>query len=152
MPRHLPLLETLRPSASTCLPLLAGFLLIGAGLTGVRAADGQPTDGAVAPAATSAAYTPYTTRAGDTLERIAQQQYRDSPLQQALLVKMLQEHNALLLPQVRPRQRLKAGLVLQLPTHEQLARKVLAPYLQVEEPPRAAHSTPEQRKTWVRYP
>lgn len=151
MPRHLTLLHTVRPFASFCLPLLAGFLLFGAGLTGARAADGQPAD-ASAPAANSSASTRYITRAGDTLERIAQQQYRDSPLQPALLVKLLQEHNALLLSQVRPRQRLKTGLLLELPTHEQLARKVLAPYLQAEESPRPAHSTPEQRKTWVRYP
>lgn len=94
----------------------------------------------------------YTTRNGDTLERIAQQQFRDSPLQTAVVVKMLQEHNLLLVGEVRPRQRLKTGLLLEMPSHEQLARKVLMPYLQADQAANAEPSTPEQRKAWVRYP
>src|SRR5574343_1230353 len=119
---------------------LTALLLSAAFAQTARASDHDAENQSSATA--SAAANRYTTRAGDTLERIAQQQFRDSPLQQVVVVKVLQEHNQLLIGDVRPRQRLKTGLVLELPSHEQLARKVLMTYLQAEQAQQPSTSSP----------
>ncbi len=90
----------------------------------------------------------YTTRAGDTLEKIATRQYPSSPLQAKVLAQVLSQTNASAVGQTATRQRLKAGLVLEVPSHEAVVRQVFAPYFQTT----AASSSPEARRSWVHYP
>ena len=103
--------------------------------------------------ATPAATTPYTSRAGDTLEKIAAKHYAGSPLQHVVLAKLLLEHNAAALgPGAAPKKRLKPGTALALPEHTQLLRQALAPYLGAEPATPAANHGYEARRHWVHYP
>ncbi len=97
--------------------------------------------------ATQAAST-YTTRAGDTLEKIATRHYPSSPLQAQVLAQVLAQANASAVGQTAARKRLKAGLVLEVPSHEAVVRQVFAPYFHTT----AASANPEARRSWVHYP
>ena len=101
--------------------------------------------------AAQAADTPatYTTRAGDTLEKIATRQYPSSPLQAQVLAQVLAQTNAAAVGGTAPRKRLKAGMVLDVPSHETVVRQVFAPYVHQAN---AHASSPEARRNWVHYP
>lgn len=98
--------------------------------------------------------TRYTTRAGDTLEKVAQVEYKDSPLKSSWIAQRLQEHNAVLLGQTSARQRLKTGMVMELPTPQALLQMALAPYTKDKEAePASVRKTSESpSKAWIRYP
>lgn len=122
-----------------------------AGSGALWAASAPPS--ALPAASTEAeASTAYTVRRGDSLERIAQQHYPDSPVQVSAIVRELRALNATALGEAPARKRLKAGLVLQLPRHEQLVKRVLAPYVVQEEAERAQALQEQERRRWVRYP
>lgn len=101
--------------------------------------------------AAQAADTPatYTTRAGDTLEKIATRQYPSSPLQAQVLAQVLAQANATAVGTAAPRKRLKTGTVLDVPSHEAVVRQVFAPYFHQTN---AQASNPEARRNWVHYP
>ena len=112
----------------------------------------QPALAAPEPTAAPAA-TAYTSRAGDTLEKIAAKHYAGSPLQHAVLAKLLLEHNAAALgPGASPKKRLKPGTALALPGHALLLRQALAPHLGAEPAAPAPASGHEARRHWVHYP
>lgn len=130
---------------------LMALLLLGALGLAPRAQAAAPS----APAAASSAEpdsSAYTVRRGDTLERIAQQHYPDSPLQLSAIVRELRSLNAATLGETAPRKRLKAGLSLQLPRHDRLVKRVLAPYVVQDEAERAQALLEQERRRWVRYP
>ena len=97
----------------------------------------------------------YTTKAGDTVERVLKNAMPDSPLNPQVLRKALADAN----PQVvngKPGQKFKAGSVIQLPDHALLVRNTLENFA----PPggeasyRSGYSAsdPASRRHWVRYP
>jgi hypothetical protein len=107
-------------------------------------------------AATPAASTPadigslsYTTKAGDTLNKIVLSQYKDSPLHTQILVKAVRQLNPQGLPS-KADQRLKTGLTLQLPAHGPLVRDTLQAHL--PEGSAVTNGQSLSREHWVRFP
>ena len=96
--------------------------------------------------------TRHTSRAGDTLEKIAARHYAGSPLHSAVLVRQLQEANASTLGNTGPRKRLKPGTVLEIPSHAQMLRKAVGPHLPADAFASAPATDPQARKHWVHYP
>lgn len=95
------------------------------------------------------ATTAYTTQNGDTLTRIVQKQFRDSPLQTAVIAARIQQINSPQIGNIGVTQRLRAGLQLQLPVHDTLVRQVLEPYAA---PKTGKHPDESSPKRWIRYP
>ncbi len=113
----------------------------------------QPALAAPEPPASATPATAYSSRSGDTLEKIAAKHYAGSPLQHVVLAKLLLEHNAAALgPGAAPKKRLKPGTALALPEHTQLLRQVMAPYLGAEPATPATNHGYEARRHWVHYP
>ncbi len=136
-----------------------GGVLIG---TSVLAVSGAFSALAATPAATStpAANSPaahnahgataYTSKAGDTLNKIVSSQYKDSPLHSNVLVKAVRQLNPNGLP-AKPDQRLKTGTVLHLPSHAQVVLETLQAHLP-EGHTAHTNSPPLSREHWVRFP
>lgn len=114
------------------------------------------TAATAAPAANSAAAhsaqgaTAYTSKAGDTLNKIVSSQYKDSPLHPSVLVKAVRQLNPNGLP-AKPDQRLKTGTALHLPAHAQVVLETLQAHLPEGH---SAHTNgpPLSREHWVRFP
>lgn len=138
---------------------VVGGVLIG---TSVLAVSGAFSALAATPAATStpAANSPaahnahgataYTSKAGDTLNKIVSSQYKDSPLHSNVLVKAVRQLNPNGLP-AKPDQRLKTGTVLHLPSHAQVVLETLQAHLP-EGHTAHTNSPPLSREHWVRFP
>jgi Tfp pilus assembly protein FimV len=136
-----------------------GGVLIG---TSVLAVSGTFSALAATPAATSApaanspaahnahGATAYTSKAGDTLNKIVSSQYKDSPLHSNVLVKAVRQLNPNGLP-AKPDQRLKTGTVLHLPSHAQVVLETLQAHLP-EGHTAHTNSPPLSREHWVRFP
>jgi len=136
-----------------------GGVLIG---TSVLAVSGALSAFAATPAATSApaanspaahnahGATAYTSKAGDTLNKIVTSQYKDSPLHPNVLVKAVRQLNPNGLP-AKPDQRLKTGTVLHLPSHAQVVLETLQAHLP-EGHTAHTNSPPLSREHWVRFP
>ncbi len=136
-----------------------GGVLIG---TSVLAVSGAFSALAATPAATStpAANSPaahnahgataYTSKAGDTLNKIVSSQYKDSPLHPNVLVKAVRQLNPNGLP-AKPDQRLKTGTVLHLPSHAHVVLETLQAHLP-EGHTAHTNSPPLSREHWVRFP
>jgi len=136
-----------------------GGVLIG---TSVLAVSGAFSALAATPAATSApasnspaahnahGATAYTSKAGDTLNKIVSSQYKDSPLHPNVLVKAVRQLNPNGLP-AKPDQRLKTGTVLHLPSHAQVVLETLQAHLP-EGHTAHTNSPPLSREHWVRFP
>ena len=95
----------------------------------------------------------YTTKAGDTVERILKNAMADSPLNPALLRKALADAN----PKVvngKAGQKFKTGTVIALPEHGALVRNTLETFSasSAEASYRSGPSDPASRRHWVRYP
>ena len=95
----------------------------------------------------------YTTKAGDTVERILKNAMADSPLNPALLRKALADAN----PNVvtgKAGQKFKAGTAINLPEHSTLVRNTLETFSAsgAEASYRSGPSDPASRRHWVRYP
>lgn len=126
---------------------LLALMLLGSGLPSLPVHAGQD------PAPQAAAPARYTSRSADTLEKIAARQYPGSPLQPQVLARQLQQANAgALVGQISTRQRLKAGIVLSIPSHELMLRQAVTPHLPAEALQPQQPSGPEARKHWVHYP
>jgi len=111
----------------------------------------------VAPPAkiTAPAAKTYKPKAGETLDQVIAKTMGSSPLSMGILRQAFIDHNPQgILPGKVPK--LRKGTTLNLPDHEQLVRGVLASVTPLAAPsdstPRAAPSTPEERKRWVQYP
>ncbi|MEY2782687.1 MAG: hypothetical protein RLZZ134_746 [Pseudomonadota bacterium] len=140
---------------------VVGGVLIGTSVLAVSAAfsafAATPAPGATsAPAANSPAAhnahgaTAYTSKAGDTLNKIVSSQYKDSPLHSNVLVKAVRQLNPNGLP-AKPDQRLKTGTVLHLPSHAQVVLETLQAHLP-EGHTAHTNSPPLSREHWVRFP
>ncbi len=94
--------------------------------------------------------TAYTSKAGDTLNKIVSNQYKDSPLHPNVLVKAVRQLNPNGLP-AKPDQRLKTGTTLHLPSHAQVVLETLQAHLPEGH---TAHTNgpPLSREHWVRFP
>ena len=101
------------------------------------------------------AATTYTTKAGDTVERLLKNAMPDSPLNPTLLRKALADAN----PNVvtgKAGQKFKPGTVITLPEHSTLVRSTLEAFA----PPGSegisrsgnSASDPASRRHWIRYP
>ncbi len=138
---------------------VVGGVLIGTSVLAVSAAFSAL---AATPAATSApaanspaahnahGATAYTSKAGDTLNKIVSSQYKDSPLHSNVLVKAVRQLNPNGLP-AKPDQRLKTGTVLHLPSHAQVVLETLQAHLP-EGHTAHTNSPPLSREHWVRFP
>jgi Tfp pilus assembly protein FimV len=103
-----------------------------------------------AASATASGATAYTSKAGDTLNKIVHSHYKDSPLQASVLVKAVRQLNPTGLP-AKADQRLKVGTALQLPSHVQVVRDTLQAVLP-EGHAVTPNSPPLSREHWVRFP
>lgn len=141
-----------------------GGVLIGTSVWAISGAlsafAAAPTTAATAttaaPAANSTAAhsapgaTAYTSKAGDTLNKIVVSQYKDSPLHTSVLVKAVRQLNPNGLP-AKNDQRLKTGTALHLPSHAQVVLETLQAH--VPESSSAHTNTPPlSREHWVRFP
>lgn len=97
----------------------------------------------------------YTTKAGDTVERVLKNAMPDSPLNATVLRKALADAN----PQVvtgKAGQKFKTGSVIQLPDHALLVRNTLDSFAPPgsENSYRSGYSAndPASRRHWIRYP
>lgn len=114
----------------------------------VWAADAEPAAPAPAPAV-------YTTKAGDSVERLLQHAMPGSPLNPALLRQALADVNPKTVTG-KPGQKFKTGTVITVPDHAQLVRSTLAPFAppSTELTARSGYSAgdPSSRRNWIRYP
>ena len=108
-----------------------------------------------APEPSAPAVTTYTTKAGDTVERLLKNAMPDSPLNPSLLRKALADAN----PNVvsgKAGQKFKPGTVINVPEHGTLVRSTLEAFA----PPGSegisrsgnSASDPASRRHWIRYP
>ena len=97
----------------------------------------------------------YTTKAGDTVERLVQNALSASPLSPAVLRNALAELNPKIVTG-KPGQKFKPGTLITLPDHGQLVRNTLAPFADPapENSTRSGYSAgdPSSRRNWIRYP
>ena len=89
------------------------------------------------------------------VDKLVQKFYPNSPIATSALRKALQDANPKIITG-NPQQRVKAGAVLMVPDHAQVASKVLAP-LVAEYTAKSFESGPSARdnavrKPWVRFP
>lgn len=129
---------------------LCALPLVAISLTVMAAPPAQTATETAAPALAS-----YTTKAGDTIERVMKNAMPDSPLNPQVLRKALADAN----PQVvngKPGQKFKTGSVIQLPDHGVLVRNTLEAFAPAgsEASYRSGYSAsdPASRRHWVRYP
>ena len=109
---------------------------------------------ALALAATPAART-YQVQTGDTLDKVIRKTMPDSPLKFEILRNAFVQQNPQAFTKAPPRA-LMAGVVLNVPNHDDLLRRHLgsriAPVEVAPAPPRVVPSTIEERKRWVQFP
>ena len=107
--------------------------------------------------ATPAAKT-YKPKAGETLDQVIAKTMGSSPLSLTILRQAFIDQNPQAVVAGKPPKlpTLRKGATLNLPDHDLLLRGVLASVTPVAAPgetaPRAAQSTPEERKRWVQFP
>ncbi len=96
----------------------------------------------------------YTVPQSTPVDKVIQTVYANSPLNTAVLRKVLVEAN----PKVitgNPQQRVKAGTTLAVPDHAQVVKKILAPHMaaaaETQESGPLARDLPARRQ-WVRFP
>ena len=110
-------------------------------------------------ASNSATETPtahvYTTKAGDSIERLMQNAMPNSPLSPAVLRKSLADLNPKTVTG-KAGQKFKTGTAITLPDHGQLVRSQLEPFAAAshDTPARSGYSTGDasSRRNWIRYP
>jgi Tfp pilus assembly protein FimV len=97
----------------------------------------------------------YTTKAGDSVERLLQQAMPGSPLNPTLLRQALADLNPKTVTG-KPGQKFKTGTAITVPDHAQLVRSTLAPFAPAssETTARSGYSAgdPSSRRNWIRYP
>ena len=102
----------------------------------------------------TAAIPTYTVAQSTPIERVIQTVYANSPLNAAVLRKVLADAN----PKVitgNPQQRVKAGTTLMVPDHGHVVKNILAPHVAAAPETQEAGpsaSEPSARRQWVRFP
>jgi Tfp pilus assembly protein FimV len=100
----------------------------------------------------------YKPKAGETLDQVIAKTMGSSPLSMTILRQAFIDQNPQAIVAGKPPKlpTLRKGATLNLPDHDLLLRGVLASISPVTAPsetvPRAAQSTPEERKRWVQFP
>lgn len=101
-----------------------------------------------------AALPTYKVAQSTTIDRVIQTVYANSPLNAAVLRKVLADAN----PKVitgNPQQRVKAGTTLMVPDHGHVVKNILAPHVAAAPETQEAGpsaSEPSARRQWVRFP
>ena len=96
----------------------------------------------------------YTVAQSTPIDRVIQTVYANSPLNAAVLRKVLADAN----PKVitgNPQQRVKAGTTLMVPDHGHVVKNILAPHVAAAPETQEAGpsaSEPSARRQWVRFP
>lgn len=122
-----------------------------------QAASESATPKPAASITTPAAKT-YKPKAGETLDQVIAKTMGASPLSMGILRQAFIDQNPQAIVAGKPPKlpKLRAGATLNVPDHDLLLRGVLASITPVAAPgetaPRAAQSTPEERKRWVQFP
>jgi Tfp pilus assembly protein FimV len=122
-----------------------------------RAASEAVTPKPAANMATPTAKT-YKPKAGETLDQVIAKTMGSSPLSMRILRQAFIDQNPQAIVAGKPGKlpTLRKGATLNLPDHDLLLRGVLASVTPMAAPsetaPRAAQSTPEERKRWVQFP
>ena len=97
----------------------------------------------------------FSLKSSQTLDKVVQEVYKDSPLSYPILRNALLHANPLVLSG-NPAQKIKAGLTLVIPDHTQLVLKTLSPYISEQEVADKQNRTygadPSTRRNWVRFP
>ena len=97
----------------------------------------------------------YTTKAGDSIERLLQNTMPNSPLSPAVLRKSVADLNPKIVTG-KAGQKFKTGTAITLPDHGQLVRSQLEPFASASQdtPARSGYSTGDasSRRNWIRYP
>jgi len=96
----------------------------------------------------------YTTKAGDSIERLLLTGMPGSPLNPAILRQAVADLNPKIVTG-KPGQKFKPGTVITMPDHGQLVRSSLAPFAASPEyTARSGYSAgdPSSRRNWIRYP
>lgn len=97
----------------------------------------------------------FSLKSSQTLDKVVQEVYKDSPLSYLILRNALLHANPLVLSG-NPAQKIKAGLTLVIPDHTQLVLKTLSPYISEQEVSDKQNRTygadPSTRRNWVRFP
>lgn len=97
----------------------------------------------------------YTTKAGDSIERLLQNAMPNSPLSPTVLRKSLADLNPKIVTG-KAGQKFKTGTAITLPDHGQLVRSQLEPFTAAnhDTPSRSGYSTGDasSRRNWIRYP
>ena len=97
----------------------------------------------------------YTTKAGDSIERLMQNAMPNSPLNPTVLRKSLADLNPKIVTG-KAGQKFKTGTTITLPDHGQLVRSQLEPFASASQdtPARSGYSTGDasSRRNWIRYP
>jgi len=108
-----------------------------------------------APEPSAPAAATYTTKAGDTVERLLKNTMADSPLNPGVLRKALADANSNVVTG-KAGQKFKPGTIIHLPDHSTLVRNTLETFV----PPGSegfsrsgnSASDPASRRHWIRYP
>jgi hypothetical protein len=108
-----------------------------------------------APEPSAPAAATYTTKAGDTVERLLKNTMADSPLNPGVLRKALADANSNVVTG-KAGQKFKPGTIIHLPDHSTLVRNTLEAFV----PPGSegftrsgnSASDPASRRHWIRYP
>jgi hypothetical protein len=97
----------------------------------------------------------YTTKAGDSIERLLQNVMPNSPLNPSVLRKSLADLNPKIVTG-KAGQKFKTGTAITLPDHGQLVRSQLEPFAgaSTETTARSGYSAGDSssRRNWIRYP
>lgn len=96
-----------------------------------------------------------TLKSSQTLDKVIQEVYKDSPLSYAILRNALLKANPLILSG-NPAQRIKVGLTLTVPDHSQLVMNTLTTFISETEGSdklnKSYSSDSSYRRNWVRFP
>jgi hypothetical protein len=113
------------------------------------------TGAAAASSEQSAAQKTFTLKNSQTLDKVVQEVYKDSPLSFPILRNALLKANPLILSG-NPAQRIKAGLTLTIPDHSQLVMQTLSALTNdaegTDKQGRHYSADASARRNWVRFP
>ena len=113
--------------------------------TGLGAASSEP----------SAIQKTFTLKSSQTLDKVVQEVYKDSPLSYPILRNALLKANPLILSG-NPAQRIKAGLTLTIPDHAQLVSQTLSAFMPdaegADKQNKLYSADASARRNWVRFP
>jgi hypothetical protein len=97
----------------------------------------------------------WTLKSSQTLDKVIQEVYKDSPLSYSILRNAMLKANPLILSG-NPAQRIKVGLTLTIPDHSQLVMNTLTTFISENEGSdklnKSYSSDSSYRRNWVRFP